>query len=467
MRDTESMKSRLAFVCLAVATLGACASESLEVINLSGASNSGADSKMASQESCLPGVEGGCSDAMYMPTEFVYEAGVTEWPELGGSQPSWRLKKHKATDGDLVRIAEVFGVSGGIASFSYDKNSRFIGAEDYSKPTVTTYYDGISSSWNYSASTDMTKSSRSEPSTGSSDSSSSSSSSSDGSTTTPEPPKPPTNVPNKQQARDLSEEFMTKLDVDTTDLKVDVYADEWGASVTYNELMDGVPGLRYWIFTYGGGQELQYASGPLSEVVKGPSYPTVSVEEAFKRLSDTRFGVYPAEYMRANSAAMTKGGWSQYAPNSTETVRFTLTGARRSVTGFYIEKYGNIMLPAYTFTDEKGDVVRVIAVEDKYLSFAPVPMPEPMPSDSVTDITDPVPPDTTVNATDPTAIPQSDADSLIGLTEGEAQKVASSRGWTMRVASVDGKENMLTADYSFTRVNVTIVSGVITSVSVG
>ena len=477
MRDTWGVKLRVASVCLAVVALGACASEGLEVINLSGASNTGADSKLAAQESCLPGVEGGCSDAMYMPTEFVYAAGVTEWPELGGSQPSWRLKKHKATDADLVRIADVFGVSGGIASFSYDKNSRYIGAEDYSKPTVTTYYDGIASSWNYSASTDMSKSSRSEPNVGSSHSSSSSN---DSSTTLPEQPKPPTNVPNKRQAADLSEEFMKKLVVETGDLKVDVYADEWGASVTYNELIDGVPGLRYWIFTYGGEQELQYASGPLSGVVSGPSYPTVSVEEAFKRLSDSRFGVFPAEYMRANSADLAKSagstvsGWSEYAPTTDTTtadepkvITFTLTGARRSVTGIYMEKYGNIMMPAYMFTNEQGDVVRVIAVEDKFLSFEPTPLPEPLPSDSVVGAPEPMPIDETTNATDFTAIPQNEADVLIGLTEDEASKVAIGRGWTMRVASVDGKDNMLTADYSYTRVNVVIVNGVVTAVAIG
>lgn len=149
------MKLRLAIISLFIFALASCGGEDLAVINLSGAASSGGNTKLAAQESCLPGLE--CADAMYVSTEFVYEAGVTTWPELGGSQPSWRLKKHKATDADLIRIADVFDVSGDISSFSYDKNSRFIGAEDYSKPTVTTYYDGISSSWNYSASTDITK----------------------------------------------------------------------------------------------------------------------------------------------------------------------------------------------------------------------------------------------------------------------------------------------------------------------
>jgi len=450
------MKLRLATICLFIIALASCGGEDLAVINLSGASSSGGNTKLASQESCLPPLE--CANAMYGPASFVYQAGVTTWPDLGGSQPSWHLKKRKATDADLIRIADVFGVSGDISSFSYDKNSRFMGAEDYSKPTVTTYYDGISSSWNYSASTNITMSSRGEKGSGSSGSESPA----DAPDISVEPPRPPKNVPSENQATSLSEQFMKKLGVDTANLKVDAYADDWGASVTYNELIDGVPGLRYWIFTYGGEQELQYASGPLSDVVKGPSYPTVSVDEAFKRLSDERFGVYPAEYLRANSATMTRTGWSQDAPNSQKVVTFTLTGARRSVTGIYVEKFGNIMMPAYTFTNEDGDVVRVIAIEDKYLSFASVPVP-----DSVPAVTEPIPSDSVPGANEPTAISQSDADSLVGLSLEEATKVAGSRGWTIRVASVDGKENMLTTDYSYSRVNVSVVDGIVTAVTIG
>ncbi len=468
MGHTFGMKSRLFGVLMASTVLVSCGGEDLAVINLSGAANTSESSKMATQDAILPGVGGGWS--MYGPSAFAYEAGVSEWPELGGSQPSWRLKKHKATDADLIRIADVFDVSGDISSFSYDKNSRFIGAEDYSKPTVTTYFDGISSSWNYSASIDIAMSSRSEPSSGSSDSSTAS--------TPVEPPKPPKNVPTKGQATTLSEKYMSSLGVDTTALKVDVYADDWGASVTYNELIDGVPGLRYWLFTYGGEQQLQYASGPLSDVVRGPSYPTVSVGEAFKRLSDERFGVYPAEYMRANSAAMPKSSTStdmaasepsaaSSQPVEPEVMTFTLTGARRSVTGIYMEKYGNIMMPAYTFTNDEGDIVRVIAVADKYLSFAPVAVPEPLPTDSTPPVTEPVPQDSAPGAAEPIAISQSDADTLVGLSLEEATKVAGSRGWTFRVASVDGKENMLTADYSYSRVNVSVVDGVVTAVTIG
>jgi hypothetical protein len=146
---------------------------------------------------------------------------------------------------------------------------------------------------------------------------------------------------------------------------------------------------------------------------------------------------------------------------------FTLTGARRSVTGIYMEKYGNIMMPAYTFTNDEGDVVRVIAVDDKYLSFAPVAVPDPMPTDSAPGATEPVPEDSAPGAEEPIAISQSDADTLVGLSLEEATKVASARGWTLRVSSVDGKENMLTTDYSYSRVNVSVVDGIVTVVTIG
>jgi hypothetical protein len=56
---------------------------------------------------------------------------------------------------------------------------------------------------------------------------------------------------------------------------------------------------------------------------------------------------------------------------------------------------------------------------------------------------------------------------LIGLTESEAVKVASERGWTIRVAMRDGEAFMLTKDYSENRVNLTVVKTVVTAVTIG
>ena len=59
------------------------------------------------------------------------------------------------------------------------------------------------------------------------------------------------------------------------------------------------------------------------------------------------------------------------------------------------------------------------------------------------------------------------ARTLIGLTLAEAQKVCDGNGWTLRVASLEGKENYLTMDWQPSRLNVVILKGVVTDVSVG
>jgi hypothetical protein len=56
---------------------------------------------------------------------------------------------------------------------------------------------------------------------------------------------------------------------------------------------------------------------------------------------------------------------------------------------------------------------------------------------------------------------------LIGLTEAEAQKVATELGWQVRVAMRDGEAFMLTTDYQTNRVNLTITKGSVTFVVVG
>jgi hypothetical protein len=120
----------------------------------------------------------------------------------------------------------------------------------------------------------------------------------------------------------------------------------------------------------------------------------------------------------------------------------------------------HMLLPAYTFSNAEGDVGTVIAIEDDLLAFrktvtstsiAPpatnvIPMPEPG---------------------DGPAITQADADSLIGLTEQEATKTATSKGWVVRIAVRDGEYFMLTSDYVTNRVNLTVEKTVVTSVAVG
>ena len=56
---------------------------------------------------------------------------------------------------------------------------------------------------------------------------------------------------------------------------------------------------------------------------------------------------------------------------------------------------------------------------------------------------------------------------LIGLTEAAAVDEAESGGWVVRVVARDGENYLVTQDYSLSRVNLTVVGGIVTSVSVG
>jgi hypothetical protein len=132
----------------------------------------------------------------------------------------------------------------------------------------------------------------------------------------------------------------------------------------------------------------------------------------------------------------------------------------------------SILLPAYTFTNAEGDVGTVLAIEDKYLSYGDSevtdgadPVPEPTPVEPVPPA---VVPGQAENPTNPVAVIDDAAvKKLIGLTEAEAQKVATDFGWQVRVAMRDGEAFMLTKDYQTNRVNLTVTKGFVTFVVVG
>ncbi len=58
-------------------------------------------------------------------------------------------------------------------------------------------------------------------------------------------------------------------------------------------------------------------------------------------------------------------------------------------------------------------------------------------------------------------------DGLIGLTEAAAVEEAESAGWVTRIVARDGGNYPVTTDYIAERVNLTVIGGIVTSVSVG
>jgi hypothetical protein len=156
-----------------------------------------------------------------------------------------------------------------------------------------------------------------------------------------------------------------------------------------------------------------------------------------------------------------------------------ITGVRYVLMQAALTNNASILVPAYTYFNNEGDVGTVIAMKDEDITFN-------APSIAINTVAPPQPVDPGTGVAPgntgggspsdggvvepgvlPTTLTEETAKSLIGLTESEAVKVASERGWTIRVAMRDGEAFMLTKDYSENRVNLTVVKTVVTAVTIG
>jgi len=68
---------------------------------------------------------------------------------------------------------------------------------------------------------------------------------------------------------------------------------------------------------------------------------------------------------------------------------------------------------------------------------------------------------------DATAISDERAALLVGLPEADAERCATDLGWAWRVGERDGEAFALTADWSPSRVTVTVIDGAVTAIVVG
>ncbi|MFM7093215.1 MAG: hypothetical protein ACKOYL_01460, partial [Actinomycetota bacterium] len=138
-------------------------------------------------------------------------------------------------------------------------------------------------------------------------------------------------------------------------------------------------------------------------------------------------------------------------------------------------------VPSYEYTVKDGYTVSVLAITDEFIEQA-IPTPdtatptpdtigsndggtvEPMPSGGGEGGSSG---SSGGSAGVETTLPKDEVLKLVGLSEDEATRIAESKGWVVRVSSRDGKDFQLTADYVMNRVNLAIVEGKVTGVSVG
>jgi hypothetical protein len=202
-----------------------------------------------------------------------------------------------------------------------------------------------------------------------------------------------------------------------------------------------------------------YASGPMMAVNRADIYPLVTAEKALERLSLPQYSFFGSAARIASDIAVSDSSTSN--DQSMIPLTIPVTGVRLTLMESNLSNGTHMLLPAFTFSNGDGDIGTVIAVSDEFIVFPKI-VPSPMdPGDIEPGAPEPIPGGLMQELT------QDSADSLIGLTEDEARKVATERGWTVRVAMRDGEAFMLTTDYREDRVNLTVVKNTVTSVQIG
>lgn len=415
------------------------------------------------------------ADAKMMWADISYEVEGT-LPEMPSEMASYVVQKKSAPTQEFQDIAKTFGLEGEVVEdptsagdFDAVFKSYRIGGERPEDEAMWMYGDGHWWSWSYYPG--------STTGGGSSGSSGSSQGSDPSEPIAPdeditreelinefEPPMPPENLPSKNEVESLTEELLVQLGVDLAEVEMQAFTDEWSAWSQVNLLIDNLASPISWYFSFGEDAKLMSASGSMVDLKKSKTYSLADATKAVSRLGDYRYyGGYGA--MDARDASIAS---SEYAPISDDTasdvepekIIISITSVAMSYTTMYEEDGKQTLMPAFTYSNKDGDVGTVIALSDDLFSFEETPdttivdggepMPEPAPEPGIDD-----------------PVSAEDANTLIGLSEDEAMKVASTEGWEFRVAARDGEQYMLTTDYVMNRVNVTIVEGTITEVSVG
>lgn len=402
-------------------------------------------------------------DAKLAYAQDVSYSVLNELPDLGDAATAWSVNPLKTNIGTLKKLAVSFGLSGDVVK--EDKNNFSIGLDDKTGAGLRLFVDVSSAWWNYSsgaASSGTTSSVACPPDAECADA---------GNPVVN--PAPPANLPDEATAIARVSQLLTDAGLRVKPYSFSATKSEWSTDVVGTFMARDISSNMSLYVSFGSDARITYASGPLVELKNAGSYPLVSPKDAVKRLSQFQYGLVGPTARSAIDLAVSSPVTDSSTPVA---ITVPITGVRLALMQTTLTNKSTILLPAYTFTNADGDVGTVLAVEEKYLSYGDSevtdggePEPEPRQVDPGSSGGSPgAVPGAAVNPINPMAVlGDASAKKLIGLTEAEAQKVATEFGWQVRVAMRDGEAFMLTTDFQTNRVNLTIVAGSVTAVVVG
>jgi hypothetical protein len=271
-----------------------------------------------------------------------------------------------------------------------------------------------------------------------------------------EPPTPPEGILTADEAQAEAIRIFSAVGQNPNDFELEVWADEWYASVTAWPRLGGGRSPMTWNFGFGEKGQLQWASGFLAEPVATGPFPLVGLDEALERLADqfTGWGAavgFPApdaDAPTSNDEAARDS--DEQMPEPVKELAVLVSVAADLWWAMDVD--GSVwLLPAYRFTDTEGREHIVAAVTDEYLMIEPqVGIIEPMPT-----------PGSDGGVTGPGSEEEAQMEELmtwakkelIGMELSAATVVAEARGVVVRVAQRDGQELMVTMDYVMNRIN--------------
>ena len=408
-----------------------------------------------------PAAARNAEDAKLAYAQDVSYSVLNELPDLGETGAAWSVNPLKENKGTLKKLAVALGVPGEVVK--EDTNNFSIGINDKTGAGLRLYVDVSSAWWSYSS-----------ESVGSGSVSSPACAPDTECVDAGRPvvdPAPPVNLPDEATAIARVTKLLQDADLRVKPFSFSATKTEWSTDVVGTLMARDVSSNISLYVSFGSDAKITYASGPLVELKNAGSYPLIPPKDAVKRLSQLQYGLVGPTARSAIDMSVSSPATDGSTPVA---IDVPITGVRLALMQTTLTNNSSILLPAYTFTNADGDVGTVLAIEEKYLSYGdsevtdgadPVPVPEPKPVDPGSPAVDP---GQVENPTEPAAVPdETSVKKLIGLTEAEAQKVATELGWQVRVAMRDGEAFMLTQDYLTNRVNLTITKGSVTFVVVG
>ena len=408
-----------------------------------------------------PAAARNAEDAKLAYAQDVSYSVLNELPDLGETGAAWSVNPLKENKGTLKKLAVALGVPGEVVK--EDTNNFSIGINDKTGAGLRLYVDVSSAWWSYSS-----------ESVGSGSVSSPACAPDTECVDAGRPvvdPAPPVNLPDEATAIARVTKLLQDADLRVKPFSFSATKTEWSTDVVGTLMARDVSSNISLYVSFGSDAKITYASGPLVELKNAGSYPLIPPKDAVKRLSQLQYGLVGPTARSAIDMSVSSPATDSSTPVA---VTVPITGVRLALMQTTLTNNSSILLPAYTFTNADGDVGTVLAIEEKYLSYGdsevtdggdPVPVPEPKPVDPGSPAVDP---GQVENPTEPAVVPdETSVKKLVGLTEAEAQKVATELGWQVRVAMRDGEAFMLTADYQTNRVNLTITKGLVAAVAIG